>query len=309
MTHRPMPCSAAFVFIPLIASLVAAWPAVGQVPAPGGTATVDANAFKADEPGTFATADLSYVMTSGNARAATLGFKGDLAQRWAKHALSFGAAGVQSSSSTGLNYAQGSPASFSVVRPDPEKTVEYYNLRGRYDYRLTQAFFYTLGANWERNLFSGVRSRLIGETGFGYVFVASEETDFRTRIGVTYTHNDPVIENPDVESDFVGVRLGWSLRQRLTPNTTLTHDLVADENLQNTDDFRADAGLGLNVAMSSTLALKANYRLLYSNLPALETIPLLDPTAAQIGTVTTPLRKVDQGVSISLVLNWSKKAA
>src|SRR5262249_6430328 len=108
---------------------------------------------------------------------------------------------------------------------------------------------------------------------------------------------------------FAGLRFGWSLRQTVTPNTTFTHDLVLDENLQSTNDFRADAGFGLNVAMSSVLALKVNYRLLYAHQPALETVPLIDAGGATLGTVTSPLRKRDTGLSLSLVLNWSRKAS
>lgn len=62
-----------------------------------------------------------------------------------------------------------------------------------------------------------------------------------------------------------------------------------------------DAQFGLHVAMSRTLGLKVNWRLLWDNLPALSEIPLIgsgDPS-----TVLAPFRELDQGFSVSLVFS------
>ena len=207
-----------------------------------------------------------------------------------------------------LDFALGSADSFEVVRPDPETTAEFYALRGRYDYRLSEHVFVLAGAGWQRNLFSGLRSRFVAAAGFGYVIAAGESTDFRARAGATYTNNKEVVVNPELENNFAGARLSWTLKRRLTGTADLVHDLVLDENLNQTDDFRADASIALSVSISSLLALKVNYRLLYRNLPALEQLPLRDPAGFDVGRVAVPLRKVDQGLSVSLVFELQRRS-
>lgn len=281
-------------------------PLAAQPAVPGGTPSVDAKAFDYGAPGLKVSADLSYVFTSGNSRTGTLGFGFDLTRRWERQGLALSASGTQASSSADLDFALGTSDSFEVVRPDPEPTAEYYAVRSRYDYRLSERVFVLAGGGWERNLFSGLRSRLVAEAGFGYVLVADESTDFRARLGATYTNNREVVANPALEDNFAGARLSWTLKRQLTDTADLVHDLVLDENLKQTDDFRADASASLSVSVSSRLALKVSYRLLYRNLPALRELPLQDASGAALGTVAVPLRKVDQGLSVSLVFAFER---
>jgi len=268
---------------------------------------VEADVFEADAPGLKVSADLSWVMTTGNSRTATVGFGSELTRRWKSHGLLLSAGGTRASSSGGLSFAVGDVSDFEVVRPEPEPTVEYYKLRGRYDYRVSERFFVLAGSSWERNRFSGLRSRLVAEGGLGFVVAASEATDFRATAGLTYTNNKEVVPNPDLENNFAGARLSWTLKQRLSDTASLVHDLVLDENLKQTEDLRADLGLGLSVSISSRLALKASHRLLFRNLLALGQLPLRDASGTETGSVAVPLRKVDQGSSVSLVFSFERK--
>lgn len=290
-----------------LAGVLVAVPAGAQQAAtPTAAKAVDEKAFKLDDPGLYANADLSYVLTSGNSSSSSLGFKGDLTERWGKHALSFAAGGIRaSSSSPDARYAVGTPDDFEVRVPDAEPTAEAYHGRGRYDYRLSDRLFYTAGAGWERNRFSGIDNRWVADTGLGYVFLNNERTSFRGRAGVTYTSEDYTVED-DRDGSFVGARLGWDFRQKLFENTTFTHTLVADENLEETDDLRVDAQFGLHVAMSSTLGLKVNWRLLWDNLPALSEVPLVGSGGVPTGiTVLAPYKELDQGFSVSLVFSFA----
>ncbi len=62
--------------------------------------------------------------------------------------------------------------------------------------------------------------------------------------------------------------------------------------------------VGIQVAMSKKLALKANWRLLYDNQPALAEVPLHTPGGIDTGVnVLAPYGKTDQGFSVSLVLS------
>ena len=281
-------------------------PARTQEAVPGATRAVDAKTFEYGAPGLRISADLSYLFTSGNSRTGTLGYGIDLERRWERQGLALSASGTQSSSAADLDFALGTADDFQVVRPDPETTAEYYAFRSRYDYRLSDRVFVLTGAGWERNLFSGLRSRFVAEAGFGYVLIADERTDFHARLGATYTNNKEVIQNPALENNFAGARLSWTLKHELTDTAKLFHDLVLDENLKQTDDFRVDASLGLSVSLSSRLALKVNYRLLHRNLPALEELSLRNASGADLGTVAVPLEKVDHGLSVSLVFTFAR---
>ena len=301
----PYPKTTLYPAAAILASVLAASPALAQGnAAPTETKVVDAKAFKLDDPGLYANADLSYVLTSGNSRASSLGFKGDLTRRWTRQSVSFAVGGIRASSTaTDARYAVGTSEAFDVVVPDPKPTAERYYTRGRYDYRLTDRFFLTSGLGWERNRFSGIDDRWLVDAGVGYTFVANDRTDFRGMAGLTYTDEQYTFGPPDSNS-FVGLRAGWDLRHQLLPTTTLLHTLILDENLEDTADMRLDVSLGVQVAMSKKLALKASWRLLYDNQPALADVPLYAPGGVDTGLkVLTPYGKTDQGFSVSLVFS------
>ena len=291
----------------VLAALVAAAPAGAQQSAtPTAAKAVDEKAFKPDEPGLFANADLSYVLTAGNSSSSTLGFKGDLTERWGRHSIGFATGGIRaSSSSADARYAIGTPDDFEVRVPDAEPTAASYYGRGRYDHKLSDRIFYTVGVGWERNRFSGIDSRWVGDTGVGYIFLNNARTSFRASAGVTWTNEKDTVEDGRDRS-FVGARLGWDFHQQLFESTTFTHTLVADENLAQTDDLRVDAQFGLQVAMTKALGLKVNWRLLWDNQPALSEVPLLGSGGASTGlTVVAPYKELDQGFSVSLVFSFA----
>jgi putative salt-induced outer membrane protein YdiY len=295
--------SRAFLAVALI--LLAAPARAQQVATPTEAKAVDEKSFKIDVPGTYANADLSYVLTSGNSSTSSLGFKGDLTHRWAKHSIGFAAGGVRASSSPDTRFAVGTPGDFEVQVPESERTAEAYYGRTRYDYKLSDRLFYTAGAGWERNRFSGLDNRWLVDTGLGYIFVNNDRTSFRGVAGVTYTSEDYTVDD-DQDGSFFGARLGWDFQQKLFQNTTFTHTLVADENLEDTDDLRVDAQFGLHVAMSSKLGLKVNWRLLWDNQPALAEYDLYTPGGIPTGlTVFAPYKELDQGFSVSLVFSFA----
>lgn len=282
--------------------------AAQQNAAPNGAKAVADSAFKADAPGLHTTADLSYVLTSGNATADSLGFKGDLVRRFTRHAVSFTAGGLRASSSPDSRYATGDPSDPEIVVPDPQLTAAYYYGRGRYDFKLSNRLFVTAGGGWERNRFSGIENRWLVDSGLGVVLVSDETTSFRGSLGVTWASEQYTVEDGR-DGSFVGARLGWDLQRKLLPNTTFTHTLIADENLEDTEDLRVDAHFGLHVAMSKTLGLKVNWRLLWDNQPALAEFPYFVAGMATGQTVLAPYRKLDQGLSVSLVFDLARPSA
>jgi putative salt-induced outer membrane protein YdiY len=302
---KKMPHKSRAVLAVAVLFLLAGPARAQQVATPTEAKAVDDKAFKADAPGTYANADLSYVLTSGNSSSSTLGFKGDVTHRWGKSSLGFAAGGLTASSSPDTRYAVGTPGDFEVVVPPSEQTAENYYARGRYDYKLSERVFYTLGAGWERNQFSGIQNRWVGDTGIGYIFLNNDRTSFRSALGITYTNEDYTVDDGG-DGSFVGARLGWDFRHRVFAGTTFTHTLIADENLEDTADLRVDAQFGLQVAMTKKLGLKVNWRLLWDNQPALSEYSLHTPGGTSTGlTVLAPYKELDQGVSVSFVFSFA----
>jgi putative salt-induced outer membrane protein YdiY len=291
------------VLVSVLSSLALAASTRAQSPVPTGAPAVDEKAFKADAPGLYANADLSYVLTSGNSSSSSLGFKGDITRRFTRQSISFAAGGIRASSSPDARIAVGTPLDFEVQIPQSEPTAEAYYGRGRYDFKLSDRLFYTLGAGWERNRFSGIENRWVVDTGMGYILLNNARTSFRAAAGLTYTSEDYTAPD-DRDGSFMGARIGWDFRQQLFSATTFTHSLIGDQSFEDSAARRLDAQLGLHVAMSSKLGLKVNWRILYNNLPPSTEVPLVTPGGVPTGlTVLAPYKKTDQGLSVSLVFS------
>ena len=291
------------VLVTALSTLAVAATVQAQNPVPTGAPVVDEKAFKADAPGLYANADLSYVLTSGNSSSSSLGFKGDVTRRFTRQSISFATGGIRASSSPDARIAVGTPLDFEVRIPEAEATAEAYYGRGRYDYKLSERLFYTLGAGWERNRFAGIENRWVIDTGIGYIFLNNARTSFRGAAGITYTSEDYTVSDGQ-DGSFIGARVGWDFRQQLFSATTFTHSLIGDQSFEDSAARRLDAQFGLHVAMSSKLGLKVNWRILYNNLPPSTELPLFTPGGVPTGvTVLAPYKKTDQGFSVSLVLS------
>lgn len=288
----------------VVATAIFAGPAVAQAPAPSRPPAIAESSFKTEPPGLYASADLSYVLTSGNSSSSSLGFRGDLRHRFDRQAVGFSLAGIRASSSPdGGKYAVGTPEAFELRVPDAELTALEYFARARYDYILSDRLYVTGGVGWERNTFAGLDNRWVGDAGAGYVFVSNERTTFRGGAGLTYTSEDYTVASL-ANADFFGARLRWDYIQKLFSGTTLSHSLIFDQSLESSSDRRLDAAFGVHVAMTGRLGLKVNWRILHDNEPALTEVPLFAPGGGDTGiTVLAPYKETDQAFSVSLVLS------
>ena len=78
---------------------------------------------------------------------------------------------------------------------------------------------------------------------------------------------------------------------------------VVDENLQDTEDFRADWLVSLGFNLTKGLAFKTSYQMLFDNAPALIGVDLFNQAGTPLNqTVTTPTKEVDSFLTLSLVI-------
>ncbi|MEX1258586.1 MAG: DUF481 domain-containing protein [Gemmatimonadota bacterium] len=254
-----------------------------------------------DEPplGFGNVAEVTYVMTNGNATSSTLGIKNTATHHWTRSSFQLAVGAVRAESGITTRVATGTSEDFTITEETvTEKTAESYFAKARYDRMLGDAAFLFGGAGWDRNTFAGIQNRYAMVAGGGRTWFEDDARRLKTDLGATYTIQEDVVEVPGAEDTFLGARATLDYVRTLTETTSYTSLLVVDENFEDTGDLRADWTNSISVTMSERLALKASYQLLFDNLPAVTSVPLGE------GSVQVPLEKVDGALSIAVVVDF-----
>jgi hypothetical protein len=133
--------------------------------------------------------------------------------------------------------------------------------------------------------------------------VDGESGRFKTDVGVTYTVQKDVDPAPGADDAFGGVRFSVDAARRVSSNVDYASVLLVDENLEETEDLRADWTNSVSVALTDALAFKTSLQLLFDNQPALIAVPLFTGGGAPTGTnVLTPGDEVDSVLTVALVI-------
>jgi len=138
--------------------------------------------------------------------------------------------------------------------------------------------------------------------GTGYAWVETKRTIFKTDGGFTYTWRQYYSQDP---TSFLGFRAVAKFEQKILESSGFLSEFIFDDNLKKTVDWRYDWTNSVTASVSKSLLLKASLRLVYANVPADETVPLLDLLGNPTGlTVPVPLKKLDSYFTTSLVVNF-----
>jgi putative salt-induced outer membrane protein YdiY len=246
--------------------------------------------------------ELSFVSTGGNASSSTLGLKAALTGTGGQNTVKLELGGIRGENNLRTLTATGTPTNFTVNEVSVSQlTAENYFLRGRYDRAFATAYGFT-GAGWDRNTFAGVQNRYAFVLGLGKTWADSESSRLKTDIGATYTIQKDVDPAPGADDAFGGTRLSVDAMRQLSESTDFLSALVVDQNLEDTDDLRADWINSLSVSLSERLAFKTSLQLLYDKKPALLSVPLFDTGGTPNGNVLTPGDTVDNIVTLTLVI-------
>ncbi len=256
------------------------------------------------ELGWFFTGEVSGVWTGGNSESNTLGLASTLRRVWSRSELKFEGGAVRSESALTTRTAVGTSGDFEVQEvTNREKTAENYYLHGRYDYQVSPLFYTFGGADWLRNTFAGIDSRLLFAAGAGNTWYDKANVRFKTDYSLTYTFQEDVIENAFIKANFPGVRLAYDFWWQLTSSTEFESKLISDLNLDNTEDIRLDFTNALPIAISSKLAFKPSLQFLWRNEPSLTEVDLFQPDGTPTGDkVLVPLNKLDSFFTVALVV-------
>lgn len=249
------------------------------------------------------TAEFSYVVTAGNSETDTLGFKDKLWRKWERSSFEINAGGVRAESTTIVRTASGTQTDYTIRKDETTAvTAQNYFANGRYDRKITDRFFWFVGTGWDRNTFAGIQNRYTGVGGVGNTWIDAERVKFRTDYSVTYTNEKDVVDNPNFKANFSGLRVSSNFMHKIGATSAFNNDLVLDENLDDTSDFRANMISSLTATMNARLALKVSLQWLYDHQPAFVAVDLLN--SAPPVKVLAQLDDLDTIFTASLVLNF-----
>jgi hypothetical protein len=250
-------------------------------------------------------AELALVLTAGNSETSTFGFRNTLSRIWADAELHLDVAALRTETATVTATPIGTSADDFVLDEESSSalTAENYLVRGKYDRTLRPRFFAFGTGGWDRNVFAGIENRYNAAGGVGNIWYDREDFRLRTDYGVSVTHQVPTIGS---EETFPGLRLSADLLRKLSGSTTLTHLTIAEENLDETDDFRFDSLTALAVSMTDHLALQVSLKFLFDNLPSFVEADLISPSTGLPVGILVPVQadKLDTLFNVALVVNF-----
>lgn len=241
--------------------------------------------------------ELSVVRTQGNAETQTFGFKNTLRRSWTGARVRLRFDGIRARATgdrflvvaPGLRFRPGEqPEGFETAgaRADAPPDVEQYFVEGRFEWGISERFFWNVGTSWDRNHDAGIRNRYVAFSGVGNTWADTEDLSFSTTYGISYTARDETARDTGKDDRFGGFRLDGDYHHRLGDSLELDSDLALNVNLRSASDYSLNVTNALGVAMSEHLSLRVSLQHLYENRPALEEaaivarVMLIDPDGA-----------------------------
>jgi putative salt-induced outer membrane protein YdiY len=253
---------------------------------------------------------LSYVAVGGNASSQSLGFANEYKYLWRDATFAFNLGGVRVSTTTYSRSASGpSLAAATVAESSTTLTsTESYFANLRYDHNLTDRLQWFVSGGWERNIPSGLDARYTGLVGLGHWWLKEDRTKFFTDAGVGYTKENLVFTPAGTDSGFATFRLGAKLEQKVYAASLFTSELNISDSLKDAQNYLAVWRSAFSTTLSSRLALKVGYDVVYKNKPASVPVdvvqtPLATPPVV-LGQVPFLLKKTDTVFTTSLVVTF-----
>jgi hypothetical protein len=106
-------------------------------------------------------------------------------------------------------------------------------------------------------------------------------------------------------ASFAGLRFSVLADQKILDNSSVSTQFVFDDNLKRMDDWRFDWTNSVSASISKSLALKISLRMIYTNVPALQSLALFDLEGLPTGLfVLVPLKNLDTVMTTSIVINF-----
>lgn len=215
-----------------------------------------------------ARAELSYVATSGNASAQTVGSSGDLIRRHAR------------STTTGR-------ASFIRSATDGVESARVLTGQARHGVRISDRLEAFGRGGYLRDRFAGLLHRVNADAGLGYVVPQPPQRALKFDFGLGATHEDRLA---DESLTVLNATVGVSLRARVAPAVEVSAESQVVADLGRLANWRLSNDLALSSSLNAHLSARMSYTTRIVNQP----VP--------------GFRRADQVLSASLVLRYVRPA-
>jgi len=255
-------------------------------------------------------ASFSWVSVDGNAKSQSFGFANEYKYAWSDATFAFNAGGVRVNTTT-FNRSASGPDMNNVTVQESETTAttaENYYANLRYDHNITDHLLWFGSAAWDRNVPSGIDSRVIGTGGLSYWWIKEDRTKFRTDLGAGYTKVTPVLQTAGFQDSYGTWNVGAYFEKKFLAASSFTSNLQVTDSFKNSKAYLGVWQNALTVSMNSHLALQVGYNLTYNNQPAFVAVNVIQTPVATppviLGQVPVQLKKTDTILTTSLVVTF-----
>jgi putative salt-induced outer membrane protein YdiY len=260
-------------------------------------------------PGWYSTTDLMFTLQRGNSETLNVGVNANLTRQWLRTAWRTNGSFVRQDVNEPTRRAVGGVLEKGERITKSEKLF----VNSNFERRVTERFLWNAGGSAERDIFAGLKRRLLGQLGVGYLWLKPDNTGrFQAGIAGTYTDQEELIDDPQTENQFAGLRFTADGEARFGDRKAHVYNsqLVVDENLQQTDDLRFNWNNSVSVAINQKLALKVGVQLAFDNLPQLVEFDEFQrlPGGGLLETgrkIPGRAEKLDTTATVSLVINFA----
>lgn len=262
-----------------------------------GTMVASLSVAYADEPARPWTdsADFGLVLTTGNSQNLNFALGNKFKFSWSNAELTFDA-GALRNENTATDYTfDGTTLTKTKTKA---VTAESYLAAVKYRQNVTPRFYWFTEAAWVRNTFAGIDQRYLAGGGVGYALVKDGRNLLRGEVAADYTHQSPSA----TDENYASLHLFLGYEYKISDTAKLTEDLNLFDNLQTTDDWRGSSVTAVTASLTSKLAIKVSYSVLYVNKPPTLEVP---DTVAPIGPgKIVAFDKTDTILAATLVVNF-----
>jgi putative salt-induced outer membrane protein YdiY len=251
---------------------------------------------------------LSFVGSSGNSEGEAFGLTHVYTHRWDDLLLTTNLGAARSASTRVERRAQSNQLPFVLYNEKDITTVttEQYYGNARLDWTFAKDWYWYGSAGWERNRPAGLENRNALATGVGRVWIDTDETRFKTDLGVGRTSEGMVYEPSDFDKSFTTGVLTAAYRQKIGAHATFSADLAFTSDLSEGDNWYGLGRFGLTSAMTRMLALKLGADVSYRNQPAKIQVPVFSfvQPVYEVGKVVIDAKKTDVIWTAGLVVTF-----
>ncbi|CAM2010263.1 DUF481 domain-containing protein [Acanthopleuribacter pedis] len=245
--------------------------------------------------------DLSLVFSEGNTISNTFSLKNKLSYEKDKHKFVFGVLTIHkditSETETAVQQDDGS-IDFTKVS-DTVTIEEKYGARVGYERLLKKHWFFQANADWYRDRFSGVNSRVSAHAGIGRYLVKTDKRVFKIGVAAGYTMEDLTVEGNE-KDDFFSPVVNYEWTIKINPKAAFEQKLEMIGNGSDSNDLRGLLDTNLANKFNDHIALKAGLFLLWDNEPALVDVALTNTAGETLDPISVESDKLDSVFTMSL---------